>query len=209
MKLRITLLLLIAIVFTSCNKDENKKRGRFDFSKVKTELNLTPVQAEKFDAIIATHQKIREESFAAAKEGGKMDRSAMMNKMQDLMKVQNEEVLTILNQEQTKIYNAFAKKMARFGKSGYTDEFVTELNTKLELNEQQSKMLTAVNKAFEKSYSNAHDYYHGNADAAKEYWNKFDEERQNALKQVFSEEQFTKYLELAKEHAFQGEHGGK
>ena len=206
MKLKITLLLLIALVFTSCKKEESKKRGRFDFSAVKTELNLTPEQVVKFDAIIEKHTKIRQESFAAAKEGGKMDRSAMMNKMQDLMKTQNKEVLTILNPEQIETYNTFAKKMARFGKSGYTDEFIAELNTKLELNEEQSKMLTAVNKAFEKSYSNAHDYYHGNAEAAKEYWNKFDEERQNALKQVFSEEQFATYMELSKEHAFQGEH---
>lgn len=205
MKKIIAILLLITVTITSCKQE--RKKGRFDFTKVKTELNLTEEQEIKFDEILQKNAKIREESFATAKEGGKMDRSAMMEIMQGLIKNQNAEISTILNPEQTVIYNKFAKKMASFGKSGYDDEFISELNTSLELDENQLKMLIAVNKAFEKSYSNAHDYYHGNAEAAKEYWNKYDIERQKALKQVFKEEQYTKYLKLAKEHSFKGEHG--
>ena len=129
----------------------------------------------------------------------------------EIIKNQNEEVRGILNAEQKETYNNFAKKFERFGKPGYPDELISEIKQKLDLNEQQEKMLVAVNKTFEKSYVNAHDYYHGNGEAAREYWNKFDEERKKALKKVFTEEQYAKYLEIVDDYGFRGEHneGGK
>ena len=203
------MLFISVITVFSCEKEEGKRKGRFNFEEIKSELNLTAQQTEKLDVTIVKYTKIREESFAAAKEGGKMNRSIMMNKMQTILKAQNEEIIAFLTPEQLPIYQAFAEKMARFGKPGYSDKEVLKITTELALDSTQVKMLNAVNKAFEKSYSDAHDFYHGNSELAKEYWNKYDQERKNALRKIFSEEQNTKYLEVAKDLAFKGEHGGK
>ena len=60
-------------------------------------------------------------------------------------------------------------------------------------------MLNAANDAFEKSFNDAHDVYHGNSELAKEYWAKFDNQRKEAVKTVLSPEQNTKFLELVKD----------
>lgn len=188
-------------------QEKPKRKGRFDFNQVKAELHLTKDQEQKFDTIVAKYQKVREESFAGFGESGaKPNRSVMMEKMQGIQKLQNKEIIDILNQKQMPVYEEFAEKMARFGKPGYSDKEIQKMTTELALDESQVKMLNAVNKAFEKSYSDAHDFYHGNGELAKEYWNKYDQERKNTLQKVFNEEQYSKYLEIAKELVFKGEH---
>ena len=201
----ITLITIVCVLLLSCNK-EASKRKRFSFDEIKTELNLSPEQSKKFDVIITKYTKIREEGFAGAKEGGKMDRSVMMKKMQTIMESQNKEVFAILTPEQLPIYQSFAEKMARRGRSGYSKKEIEKITTQLALDSTQVKMLNAVNKAFEKSYSDAHDFYHGNSKLAKTYWDKYDNERKNALKKVFTEDQNTKYLEFVKALEFKGEH---
>ncbi|MBL4560200.1 MAG: hypothetical protein JKX79_04375 [Labilibaculum sp.] len=194
----IAVLLLTLVVMTSYAQE--KKKGRFSFDEIKAELNLTTEQTQKFDVVIAKYTKIREESFAGFRESGaKPNRSVMMKKMQGIQKLQNEEITAFLTSEQLPSYEAFAEKMAHFGKPGYSDKEIQKMTTELALDESQVKMLNAVNKAFEKSFSDAHDLYHGNAELAKEYRTKYDQERKNVLQKVFNEEQYTKYLEIVKE----------
>lgn len=192
--------LALSFLLTSCN--EEKKRRRMDISEVKPSLNLSTEQETEFDGIVKKYEEMRE--AAREVEGG--DRATRMAQFREMMKQQNEEITAILNEEQQATYNEFAKKFNR-GKAGYSEELIAQLKTELALDEQQSKMLVAVNNAFEKSYVNAHDYYHGNGEAAKEYWNKFDVERQKALKGFFTEEQYAKYLDIVSEYGFRGEHG--
>ena len=54
------------------------------------------------------------------------------------------------------------------------------------------------------SFNDAHDVYHGNTEMAKEYWNKFDSQRKEALKKAFTPEQHAKYLEIVKDQSFKG-----
>ncbi|HEY8402008.1 MAG TPA: hypothetical protein VIK89_12140 [Cytophagaceae bacterium] len=193
-------ILALLILLSSCS--EEKKRKRIDINEIKPSLNLSAEVEEKFDAIVKKYDEKRE----AIRNTEGVDRATRMAQSRELMKQQNEEILAILNSEQQAIYKEFAKKFVR-GRSGYSEELIERIKTELALDEQQSKMLIAVNNAFEKSYVNAHDYYHGNSEAAREYWNKFDEERKNALKQVFSEEQYAKYLSIVEHVGFNGEHG--
>jgi hypothetical protein len=55
----------------------------------------------------------------------------------------------------------------------------------------------------------AHDNYHGDNEAAKAYWTEFDNNRTEAMKQVLSEDEFVKYLEITKDVKFKGEHGNE
>lgn len=203
---KLVLICLTFLLVMACKEEVAKRKGRFNFDAIKAELSLTEDQASKFDSIIDKYTKIREASFAASKENGKMNRSVMMKKMQTIMKSQNEEVLAILNPDQLPVYQKFAKKMMQSRRSGYSDEDLLKITTTLALDSTQTKMLNAVNKAFEKSYSDAHDYYHGNSELAKEYWNKYDLERKKALKIILTEEQNAKYLEIVNTIAFKGEH---
>lgn len=75
---------------------------------------------------------------------------------------------------------------------------MAKIKTELALTDEQSQILEAANNAFEKSYHDAHDIYHGNSELAQEYWVKFDNERKNAIKSIVSEEQYAKFLELVK-----------
>lgn len=199
MKRIIIAALAISFLLTSCN--EEKKRRRMDISEVKPSLNLSTEQETEFDEIVKKYNEMRE----ASRDVEGVDRATRMAQFRALMKQQNEEITAILNEDQQATYNEFAKKFTR-GRSGYSDELIEQLKTELVLDEEQSKMLVAVNNAFEKSYVNAHDYYHGNGEAAKEYWNKFDDERRKALKGVFTEEQYAKYTEIVNEYGFRGEH---
>lgn len=196
----------IAVLLSSCSEEGKPKRKRVDVKEIKPSLNLSAEQELKFDAVVEKYNKAKEASRNI--EG--IDRATRFAKYRELVKKQNAEILAILNIEQQLVYEEFSKKLVR-GRSGYNEDLIAKINTELALDSLQSKMLVAVNNTFEKSYVNAHDYYHGNGEAAREYWNKFDEERKKALQTVFSQEQYAKYLDIVNEYGFRGEHksGGK
>lgn len=201
------LILSLSILFLmSCG---NEQRGGFNFDELKPKLNLSTEKEKSFDAILEKYKTKREETFSAMKEGGKMDRTAMMQAMGNMIKDQNKELKALLNEDQFKAYqNYMAPMMNRFTPPGYSKGIVNKITTELALDDSQTKILSAVNKAFEKSYIDAHDYYHGNNKAAKEYWNKYDEERKKAIKSILNDEQYKKYLNIVSGVSFKGEHGG-
>ena len=129
----------------------------------------------------------------------------MFEKMDELRNQQSTEMATILNEAQMKQYEAFTAQNSR-RRPGYSVELINRIKSELQLDASQSQMLEAVNRAFEKSYHDAHDFYHGNGELAAEYWKKYDEERKKALKQVFTETQFEQYLEIVKDITPQGGH---
>jgi hypothetical protein len=204
MRILITLFVAASFLFASCGEKEKGKRRGINFKELKPELALTTEQEQQFDAVVEKYTKIAEESRAAASsEGGKMDRVAMFAKMEEMRKQQAEEMKVFLDSTQFEKYNTFIAKNTR-KRPGYSNELLEQMKTELALDEQQATMLEAVNKTFEKSYHDAHDFYHGNNELAKEYWVKYDDERKAALKQVFSEEQYAKYLDLAATQGFVG-----
>lgn len=193
------------ILFISCGRDHHRKGG-FDFSALTSKMNLSVEKEKQYTDIVKKYAKMRDEIMATAKKG-KSDRTLTMNKMQNLLINQTKEVSNILDAEQMKVYNTLVEKIRKMRSPGYSKELITKLITDLKLNDEQIKMLNATNKAFEKAYIDAHDYYHGNNEAAKEYWNKYDTERKKALQKVFTEEQYNQFLELVKNQGFKGEHG--
>lgn len=195
-KLFITLI-ATSLLLTSCGDEKEKRRG-IDYNKLKAELALNEEQTAKFDEVTAKYQKIAEEGRAATKaEGAKFDRVEAFKKMEERNKEQAEEMAAFLSAEQMAKYTEFMDKNSR-KRPRYNDETLAKIKTELALTDDQAKILEAANNAFEKSYHDAHDIYHGNSELALEYWVKFDNERKNAVKSVLSEEQYTKFLELVK-----------
>lgn len=198
----IALVLIVSLFAVSCKK-EGKRRG-VDYTEIKTELALSEEQDKQFDEVIEKYKKVAEENRAAATaDGAKPDRVQMFKMMEERTNQQNAEMSKILDETQFQKYKAFVEKNTR-KRPRYSDELLTEIKTELNLDEQQANMLEAANNAFEKSFQDAHDFYHGNGEAAKEYWEKYDKERKNAMKQVLSEEQYAKFLELVKNEGFRG-----
>jgi len=146
-------------------------------------------------------QKMREESFQAAKQSGKMDRVALGIKNEEITKQQAEEMSKVLSPEQMEIFNKFVDENSR-KRPRYNDELLAKIQKEAQLSDEQMKVVNAANDAFEKSFNDAHDVYHGNNDLAKEYWEKFDTQRKAVIKKTLSPEQYTKFEEVVKEVNF-------
>ena len=192
-------LLLIPFLFIlfSCGKDA----GPFNFDQVKTDLKLTPVQIGSFDQITKKYSEKRKAIMT-----GDGERETKLNLMQGIMQNQISDINTILNEHQKILFEPIAERFTKFGKPGYSQKFLTKLTTKLKTDSTQEQQIRFVNKAFEKAYINAHDYYHGKPEVAKEYWNKFDQERRKSIKAILTKEQYAQYLILAKDEVFKSEH---
>ena len=199
--------LLASAVIVSCQKDEKKqeqthqKRQPLDFSSVRAELKLETEKEKYFDEIVTKYQKLIEESREAAKKSGKMDRVALGIKNEELTLQQAEEMAKVLTTEQMIVFNKFIEENTR-KRPRYNDQLLTKIQQKVGLSEEQMKIINAANDAFEKSFHDAHDIYHGNNDLAKEYWEKFDAQRKAVIEKTLTPEQFAKFKELVKEVKF-------
>lgn len=207
---------LIAVSFlVSCQKETQKQEAeapkqeekaqhkgkKLDFSPLKAELKLDAEKEKQFDEITAKYQKIKEENYQAAKQSGKMDRVALGIKNEELVLQQAEEMSKVLNEEQMALFNKFVEENTR-KRPRYNNELLAKIQTEVGLSEEQMKMLNAANDAFEKSFHDAHDIYHGNYELAEEYWNKFDAQRKSVIEKSLSPEQWAKFQEVVKDEKF-------
>ena len=193
--------LLASTVIVSCQKEEKKQEQPLDFSSVKAELKLETEKEKYFDEIVTKYQKLIEESREAAKKSGKMDRVALGIKNEELTLQQAEEMAKVLTAEQMIVFNKFIEENTR-KRPRYNDQLLTKIQQEVGLSEEQMKIINAANDAFEKSFHDAHDIYHGNNDLAKEYWEKFDAQRKAVIEKTLTPEQFAKFKELVKEVKF-------
>lgn len=187
----------LSLVVMSCSKEE-KKRG-VDYAQFKTEVTMTPEQEKSYDEITKKYADLGAQNFEAAKaQGAQMDRVALSIKNEELRAKQSEEMSKVLDAPQMEKFNKFVDSKSR-KRPRYNNELLEKIKTELALSEDQFAMLNAANDAFEKSFFDAHDIYHGNNDLAKEYWTKFDAQRKEAVKGVFTQEQNEKFLDLVKD----------
>lgn len=198
--LKSAFIVTMALAVVSCSK-ENKRRS-IDFSEFKKEITLTPEQEKNFDEITAKYQKFQEQNFEAAKaQGGKMDRVALGIKNEELRNRQAAEMAKVLDAGQMAKFNKFVDEHSR-KRPRYNNELLEKIKTGAQLTDEQFKVVNAANDAFERSFNDAHDVYHGNNDLAKEYWIKLDNQRKEAIKKALSPEQYSQYLEIVKDVQF-------
>ena len=154
-------LALLAFVIVSCSGEGKKKRG-VDYQKFKTEVTLTPEQEKSYDEITGRYQKQAEQNFEAAKaQGGQMDRVALAIKSEEMREKQAEEMAKVLDPAQMEKFNTYVDKNSR-KRPRYTNQLLEQIKTETQLSDDQFAMLNAANDAFEKSFNDAHDVYHGN-----------------------------------------------
>lgn len=192
------------LLMIGCGK-ETKKIGP-DYDLIKPGLDLTKQQGKQFDQITAKYSSLRNEAFIEARSGGKMNREAMMADMKRLFGEQAKELKPILSEEQFTLYADWLQEQLP-SRIGWSPELIVQIKRDLNLDEQKAMMVDAVNEAFIEAYIKAHDNYHGNNEAAKAYWIEFDENRKQALKVMFTTEEYTKFLNVTKDVKFKGEHG--
>jgi len=192
---------MLLILFSACS-GKKERRGP-DYDKIKAELNLDEATLKKFDAITQKYDQERGKYFSEAKTSGNMDRVKMLEKLEMFFEEQNTEMAEVLTPEQLEKFKEFINKSVPKSPN-YSDKLLAEMKDSLQMNADQEKIFTAINNTFVQSFIDAHDKYHGNNEAAKQYWNQFDGERKKAIKAVLSEDQYTVYLKLSEKEGFVG-----
>lgn len=200
--LKLFSLIAVMTLTVACSKEE-KKRSGIDFKEVEPTLSLTQEQKTRFDKLIADFKSQSEANVKAARaQGDKMDRVALGIKSEALREGLYSDMSKVLDSAQFDTFHAFVEKNSR-KRPRYSDKLIADINLELGLNQDQIKVVNAANDAFEKAYHEAHDIYHGNGDLAKEYWERYDNQRKTAIKQVLTPEQAQKFDELVKTQQFQ------
>jgi len=201
---KVIIIIFAILLVVGCEKDTQKTGP--DYSLIKPKLELSKKQEKQFDNITSKYSELRTESFANARSGGKMNREAMITDMKRLFSEQGNELKTILNNKQFDIYDTWLQKQMP-GRIGWSPELISQIKDSLALDSIRALMIDAVNEAFIEAYTGAHDNYHGNNEAAKQYWTEFNRNRHLSLKKVLSEKEYALLLELTKDVKFKGEHG--
>lgn len=199
-KLNIIAIILAAFMLAACSKEKQKRS--IDFGDFKKEVKLSADQEKSFDAITTKYQELQKQNFEAAKaQGGKMDRVALGIKNEELRTQQAEEMSKVLDTRQMEQFNKFVDEHSR-KRPRYDNALLEKIKTEAGLTDEEFAIVNASNDAFERSFNDAHDVYHGNNDLAKEYWTKFDGQRKEAIKQALPAGKYEKYLNIVKDVQF-------
>ncbi len=199
-KLNIIAIILAAFMLAACSKEKQKRS--IDFGDFKKEVKLSADQEKSFDAITTKYQELQKQNFEAAKaQGGKMDRVALGIKNEGLRTQQAEEMSKVLDTRQMEQFNKFVDEHSR-KRPRYDNALLEKIKTEAGLTDEEFAIVNAANDAFERSFNDAHDVYHGNNDLAKEYWTKFDGQRKEAIKQALPAGKYEKYLNIVKDVQF-------
>ncbi|MHA6696886.1 hypothetical protein [Chryseobacterium sp. A301] len=195
MKLIKTLLsFALVMLVVACSKEGKKRMA--DYSIIQKELNLDSETSTTFKAITDKYDESRK-SFRATL-GEHPDRVTLFSKYEEFQASQDGEVAKILTPEQMAKYSKFVDENTR-KRPRYNNATLALIQSEAQLDESQMQVVNAANDAFEKSYSDAHDLYHGNPELGKEYWTKFDAQRKAAIESVLSPEQKAAYTEVVKD----------
>lgn len=184
----------LVMLVMACSKEGKKRMA--DYSIIQKELNLEGEKSAAFKAITDKYDEARK-SFRATL-GEHPDRVTLFSKYEEFQASQDQEVALLLTPEQMEKYKKFVDENTR-KRPRYNNETLALIQSKAQLDESQMQVVNAANDAFEKSYSDAHDLYHGNPELGKEYWAKFDAQRKAAIKSVLTPEQNAAYLEVVKD----------
>lgn len=193
--IKVLFLMFLTFSLAACSNEQGKKKRGADYSLIQKDLNLEAEKNQAFQAITEKYDAERK-SFRETL-GEHPDRVTLFSKYEELQTKQDAEVEAILTPEQFTQYREFVKKNTR-KRPRYNQALLDSIQTNAGLDENQMQVVRAANDAFEKSYHDAHDIYHGNAELAKKYWKQYDDQRKQAIESVLTPEQYTAFLEAVK-----------
>lgn len=173
----------------SCNE---QKKERFNYTLIKSVMEITKEQTEKFDAVTATYTKLGKETYEKYHE----DKERLAQELKKVGMQQDAEIKSILNQEQYLIYEREIK-IEREGREKHNMKLISEV---LGLDSAQIIRFNLANEAFYTTLIDNHDNYHGKPDVCLEYYKELDLSRKAAFEKLMTPEQYSKYLKLADQY---------
>ena len=181
----IALILLIA----AC---EGTKQERFNYTLIKSKLNLAESQVAAFDEITSTHtQKARK-----AYESNKGNREKVKQEVRKVFKDQDQLIKALLDEDQ---YATYIREI-KIEREGREKHNMTLIKEALELDSAQAARYDLANEAFFTLLIDNHDNYHGKPEVYRQYYAQIEVSRQAAFRSLMTTSQYIKYLELAREH---------
>jgi hypothetical protein len=183
---KVILPILIAFIVSSCNLGEH--RGPFNYTLIKSKLDLTEDQTEKFDNITSSYLKKLRAVFESS-EGGREEK---MKKAKVISGKQDAEIKSILDEAQYAIYEVEIK-IEREGREKHN---MTLIRDALQLDSTQTVTFDIANLAFYTTLRDNHDYYHGKPDVYKQYYKEIDLSRQKVFKELMDETKYAQYKQL-------------
>lgn len=178
---------LIVFLLAACGE----KQERFNYTLIKSKLDLTGEQASRFDEITKSHTKRAREAY----ESNSGNQEAARAAVSAIFAAQDAKIKEILDESQYEIYAAEIK-IEREGREKHN---MTLIRERLNLDSAQTARYDLTNEAFYQTLIDNHDNYHGKPDVYREYYAEIDKSRQEAFRELMTEEQYTKYQDLAEE----------
>ncbi len=190
---------LLAICFLTLACSSKKHKGPFNYELIKSKLQLTPSETERFNEIIEEYTK---KLIANFRTSGKT-RSEKMAQAKELSSQQDSLIKLLLSKEKFAIYKTEIG-IERKGRDRHNMDLIKD---QLGLDSLQTKKFEAANKAFYTTLVENHDYYHGKPDVYLQYYKEIDVNRQNLFEKILNKEQLETYNKLKSEYKIgQSEH---
>lgn len=168
------------------------ERERFNYTLIKSKLDLTEKQISQFDEITTSYTK----KARGAYERNRGDRKAVKEAVEAVFSEQDAKIKAILDENQFTIYSAEIR-IEREGREKYNMKLIRK---ELALDSAQSVQYDLANEAFYTLLIENHDNYHGKPDVYMQYYAEIDVNRQKAFRNLMTEDQYKKYLQLAEKY---------
>ena len=182
-------ILYVILLLSACSSPQQE---RFNYTLIKSKLDMTENQVTQFDRITTSHSKKAREAY----ESNRGNREEVRKAVMAVFKEQDRQIHALLDEDQFAIY-AKEIKIEREGREKHNMILVRD---KLGLDSAQIVKYDLANEAFYTLLIDNHDNYHGKPDVYRQYYAEIDVNRQEAFRKLMTEDQYDKYLELAEEY---------
>lgn len=187
-KIKNGLVVLVCVLLLACGKKEE----RFNYTLIKSKLDLTEEQTAQFDEITAEHLKRAHDNF----NENKGDREKAMENLQQIFAEQDQKIKALIGEQQYEVY-IVEMKIEREGREKYNMKLIRQ---ELALDSAQAQQFDIANEAFYTALINEHDNYHGKPDVYLQYYAELNTSREAAFKKIMTEEQFNSYTSLYQQY---------
>ncbi|MBD0401414.1 hypothetical protein [Flammeovirga sp. EKP202] len=187
---RYLFLITLLFSFTSCIHQSDSVE--MDFTVLKDKLALSSHQEETFATVVKEYNITRVKLIKNSKLSISSGNKALLHEIKKTYKNQEEELSHFLNDTQKDTLHQFILENMP-GQFNYASDIRNELVYLLSLDTYQERQYKAINNTFDKIYLNMNKADYGYKQDVTAYWYQLDRARKNAIRRIFSEEQFHRY----------------
>ncbi|WP_044240872.1 hypothetical protein [Flexithrix dorotheae] len=182
-------IILLACIFVGCNQQKNE---RFNYTLIKSMIDVTPDQVEKFDAITSRYTTLGRETYDKFHH----DKEKLAKELEKVAKNQDAEMQSLLSEAQYVIY----EREIKIERKGREQHNMNLIKNALEMDSTQQVQFDRANEAFYTTLIDNHDNYHGKPDVYLEYYKELDVSRRAAFEEFMNSDQYNLYLKLVDEY---------